>query len=212
VLRCERHEAHRARSCAVELLQRIRARAEQHFIDAHALHATEAEIAAVRAYEHAFAQHDRAQRARKLEEIETRLVHVGAEMDAAEYERLIEFRAVLRRLEAYEADVARGSEVDAEVPTAVVTRWIEQAKLDPVLYRRYGGAVGLKPAGAYAHFARAALAAEYMQREGLAVADAEVERHLLALLWAPPALAYRGDAPDFTPFWLRPLVPSYVAR
>jgi hypothetical protein len=91
-----------------------------------------------------------------------------------------------------------------------VTHWIEQTKLDAALYRRYGGIVGLKAAGAYAHSARAQLVADYMRAENIELPNEEVERHLLAALWAPPLIVYRGAAPDFTPFWKRPLVPSYV--
>jgi hypothetical protein len=209
-IRCTAFEARDARTCALELLREIRARAEQRYIDAHELHATADEIAALRAYEHSFARHDRSQRARKLTEIEARLVHMGAEMGAAERERLIEFHTVLQRLAEYEADVARGVKTALEVPTATLAHWIEQTKLDAALYQRYGGTVGLKAAGAYAHSARATLAAEYMRRESVEVADAEIAHHLRSALWAPPPIAFHGSSPDFTPFWLRPLVSSYV--
>jgi hypothetical protein len=136
---------------------------------------------------------------------------MGTEMNAAERARLIEFRAVLARLAAYEADVARGKELEPQTPIAVVKHWIEQAKLDPLLFRRYGGTVGLSASGAYAHSARAALVLDYMAREDVDVPDPEIARRLRALLSAPPAIVYRGSSPDFTPFWKRPLVPSYVS-
>ena len=73
--------------------------------------------------------------------------------------------------------------------------------------------VGIDPAGAYPHAARAALIAEYMLREGVEIPDREVARHFFAALWAPPAIAYEGAAaPDFTAYWERPLVPSYMGR
>jgi hypothetical protein len=209
-IRCTAFEAKDVRTCALELLRQLRARAEQRYIDAQGLHATADEIEALRAYERSFARHDRAQRARKLTEIETRLVHMGAELGAAERERLIEFHTVLQRLAEYEADVARGVEAAPEVATADLAHWIEQTKLDAALYQRYGGTVGLRAAGAYAHSARATLVAEYMRREAVEVADAEIEQHLRTALWAPPPIVFRGSSPDFTPFWLRPLVPSYV--
>lgn len=209
-IRCAAAEASDARSCALEVLREIRTRAEQRYVDADALHATADEIEALRAYERAFARHDREQRARKLVEVESRLVHLDAEMGAAERERLTEFHTVLQRLAAYEADVARGAEAPPEIDTTTLAHWIEQTKLDAALYRRYGGTVGLKAAGAYAHSARATLVAAYMRQEPVEVADAEIERHLLTALWAPPAIVFRGDTPDFTPFWLRPLVPSYI--
>jgi hypothetical protein len=209
-IRCEDLQAPDARACAAALLRKVRYRAERRFIDTQGLQATADEIEAVRAYERAFARHDRAQRAQKLEELEARLVHMGAEMSAAERGHLMEFRAVLRRLAAYEADVARGALAPPQLSTATVAHWIEQTKLDAALYRRYGGTVGLKAAGAYAHSARAELVADYMREKNIEVTDPEVERHLLAALWAPPSIVYRGATPDFTPFWMRPLVPSYV--
>ncbi|MGH8666486.1 MAG: hypothetical protein ACREUX_19655 [Burkholderiales bacterium] len=209
-IRCEDLHAAETRTCAAELLREIRDRAEQRFVATQGLQATADEIEAVRAHERAFARHDRAQRAQKLEELEARLVHMGAQMSAAEHERLVEFRAVLRRLAAYEADVARGALAPPELSTATMAHWIEQAKLDAALYRRYGGSVGLKAAGPYAHSARAELVADYMRHENIEVPDPEVERHLLVALWAPPSIVYRGATPDFTPFWMRALVPSYV--
>jgi hypothetical protein len=209
-IRCEDLRAREPRACAIALLREIRDRAEHRFIVAQSLQATADEIEALRAYERAFARHDRAQRARKLEEIETRLVHMSAEMGAAERERLNAFHTVLTRLAEYEADVAAGAQTSPEIPAPTVAHWVEQTKLDAALYRHYGGTVGLKAAGAYAHSARATLAAEYMRREHVEVPDPEIERHLLSVLWSPPPIVYRGGTPDFTPFWKRPLVPSYV--
>ena len=210
---CEALGAHDPRGCAVRVLRQLRARAQQRLIDTEGLHATAEDVAAVRAYEAAFARHDREQRARKLEELETRLVHMAPEIPAAERSRLLEFHAVLERLAAYEAGLPSGARVQPEVPDATLVQWIEQAKLDARLYRRYGGTVGIDPAGAYPHAARAALIAEYMLREGVEIPDREVARHFFAALWAPPAIAYEGAAaPDFTAYWERPLVPSYMGR
>ncbi len=198
--------------CASVLLRELRTRAEQQFIRAQGLQASAAEIAQVRAYESAFARHDRDQRARKLAELEVRLAQAGAGTSAAEHARLVEFRALLTRLAAYEADVDRGVEEAAPaLSSATLASWVEQAKLDAALYRRYGGAVGLRPAGAYAHEARAALVADYMQREAVELPDPEIARHLEGALRAPPAMVFSGAEPDFTPFWLRPLRASYVA-
>lgn len=208
---CEAFGALDVRSCALGLLREIRTRAEREFVVAHGLEATATEIEVVRAHERAFDRHDQAQRAQKLEEVEARLVHMGYEMSAAQHARLIEFRSVLRRLAAYEADVARGAlDPPPELPTETVAHWVEQAKLDPVLYQRYGGTVGLKASGAYAHSARAALAADYMRDHGIEVPEPEIEVRLQALLRAPPPIVYHGTTPDFTPFWMRPLVPSYI--
>lgn len=167
----------------------------------------------MQSYEEAFARHDRTQRARKLDELETRLVHMRWEMPAPERERLLEFHAVLSRLAAYEAELPPGTPLHPEVPVATLTQWIEQSKLDAALYRGYGGTVAMEPAGASAYGARAALVAEHMLREAVQLPDAEIARHLLAALWSPPAIAYQGRAaPDFSPYWKRPLVPSYVGQ
>jgi hypothetical protein len=106
--------------------------------------------------------------------------------------------------------VDRGVEVRPQPEPETLAAWIEEAKLDRALHRRFGGTVGIKPAGAYAHGARAAVVAEYMLREAVTLPDPEIARRFMAALWSPPALLYRGNAPDFTPFWMRPLVPSYV--
>ena len=209
-LTCESLQADTADACAAALLRELRARAERRFIDAYGLTASADEIAALHAYERAFAAHDRAQRALKLAELEQRLAQLPPDADPAERERLREFRAVLERLEAYDADVDRGVGKRPELPVETAAHWIEQAKLDAALYRRYGGSVGLKPSGAYAHEARAALVAEFMRTEGIELPDPEVASRFFAALWAPPAIAYTGPAPDFTPFWLQPLRPSYV--
>jgi hypothetical protein len=207
---CAALGAQRPRDCAILLLRELRTRAEREYIQSHGLQATSAEIATVRAYERAFAQHDREQRARKLDELDARLVHMDAEMGAAERERLMEFRAVLARLAAYEADVGRGLESPPQVPDATIAHWIEQAKLDPALHRRYGGVVALRPSGPYAHGARNALLNEYMRSAAVEIPDSEIEQQLRAELRRSPALVHAGAPPDFTPFWLRPLVPSYV--
>jgi hypothetical protein len=199
-------------ACALALLRELRGSAEQQFIRAEGLQASAAEIDQVRAYEHAFARHDRDQRARKLEELEARLTHAGPETSAAQHARLVEFHALLTRLAAYEADVDRGVEEAApELSSAIIAGWVEQAKLDTALYRRHGGAVGLRPAGPYAHEARAALVADYIRRAAVELPDPEIAHHVQAALRAPPALLFIGAEPDFTPFWLRPLRASYVS-
>jgi hypothetical protein len=207
---CPDMGADRPAACAAALLRQLRSRAERQYIQDHGLHAEEAEIAAVRAYERDFALHDREQRARKLDELETRLAHMDTQMSNAEREWLLQFRAVLQRLAVYDADVERGIEMLPQLPAATIAHWIEQAKLDAALYRRYGGVVGIRPSGPYAHAARAALVAEYMRSAEVELVDQDVEQHLRVQLHQPPTIVQSGAAPDFTPFWQRPLVPSYV--
>jgi hypothetical protein len=210
-LTCEALDAGRPDACAAALLRLLRTRAEQQYIAEHALQARPDEIAAVRAYEVAFERHDRSQRERKRSELEARLAQAGAVMSAAERARLVEFQAVLARLADYESDVDAGlAEAPPPLPDATIASWVEQAKLDRALYRRYGGIVAVRPVGLRAHGARAALLADYIAREAITLADPQVAQHFRALLHAPPAIVFEGTEPDFTPFWLRPLAPSYM--
>lgn len=206
---CSAKTASEPAACARALLARIRGAAEHEFIAEHGLHARDEEIDAVRRYERAFACHDRSQRSRKLAELQTRLSDPS--LDAAERAWLREFRATLERLAAYEAKVDRGLEPAVHWPPEAIREWVEQAKLDAMLYRRYGGAVGLTAAGANAHGARAALVADYVARYTLAFPNAAVQREFFAVLRRPPAIALEHADPDFTPFWQRPLRASYVA-
>lgn len=208
---CESLRAQGPAACATALLRAIVRRVEQRVVERYGLHATESEVDALEGYLEAFERHDREQRTRKLAELEARLARMPADEDGAERSRLLEFRAILRRLAAYDADRDRGVEVRAKPAPATLVAWVEEVKLDRALHRHYGGTVGIKPGRAYAHSARAAVVAEFMLRETVTLPDAEVARHFVAALWAPPAIAYHGEAPDFTPFWTRPLVPSYVA-
>jgi hypothetical protein len=207
-VRCTVAQPRERDACAAALLARLRTRAEEAFIVEQDLRATEAELAALEAYNRTFELHDRKQRARKLEDLDARL---SRDADPAERRQLERFRAVLVRLAAYEADVDAGTEARVEVPVEVLRQWIESAKLERALYARYGGSVGLRAAGPYAHGARAALLADYLGGQGAQLLDADIEQRLQAMLAAPPRLAFRGEAPDFTPFWQRPIPPSYMA-
>ncbi|HEX6267484.1 MAG TPA: hypothetical protein VFZ81_11385, partial [Burkholderiales bacterium] len=140
----------------------MRAAAEQQFILSHGLQARADEVEAVRRYERAFACHDSRQRARKLAELDERLADPA--LDGSRRAWLEQFRATLRRLAAYEEDIARGTEPRPQWPVDSVRQWVEQAKLDQALYRRYGGSVGLTAAGVYAHGGRAMLVLEYLAR------------------------------------------------
>jgi hypothetical protein len=207
-LRCAMRPARAAQACTYELLQRVRLGAEQAYIAAHGLAATDDEVAALQAYNRDFEQRDRAQRTAKLAEVERRLAH--APETSPERVRLHEFRAVLVRLARYEADVDAGVEPGDAIPAATLREWIEDAKLNEALYRQYGGAVGIGAAGPYAHGGKAALIAEHVAAGGIEIIDRELERRFRAVLQVPPSMTYAGSAPDFTPFWKRPIPASYV--
>ena len=196
-------------ACALELLATLRARAEEAFVVARGLRATDTEVAELIAYNEAFERHDRKQRARKLQELDARLADG---VDGTEREQLERFRAVLVRLASYEADVDAGTEVRVAIPIETLRHWVETVKLDAALYARYGGSVGLRPSGPYAHGARATLVADYLATLGVQFLDGDIERHFNALLAAPPRVPFQRATPDFTPFWRRPIPPSYMAE
>lgn len=201
-------ESATAERCARALLRRVRAEAEQDYVAAQALHATPAEIEAVRAYDLAFRAHDRTQRTRKLAELERRLT--DAALAADERARLEAFRATLQRLAQYEADVEAGVEPRVDPDAAQMAQWVERSKLEAALYRRYGGVIGVNAAGHYAHGARAALVLDYLNARTLEFVDRDVEAAFKRLLAAPPAIVFRGGLPDFTPFWQRAIPSSYM--
>jgi hypothetical protein len=198
---------HAVDRCAATFLGRMRAQAERAYIDARGLQATDAEIEAVYAYERAFQAHDRAQRARKLTQLEARLQ--SSPPNAAERSQLEAFRAVLVRLARYEADVDAGTEA-AALPRESAAAWVEQAKLDADLHRRFAGSVGIRASGMYAHGARSRLLRDHLDQQRIEWLDPSFEQIVERAIAAVPAIEYRGNAVDFTPFWLRPIPPSYM--
>jgi len=197
-----------AERCASILLRRMRDEAEREYVTNQAMRATPEEIEAVRAYDVAFRAHDRSQRTRKLVELVGRLD--AADLAPDERERLEAFRATLERLARYDADVDAGIEPRVEPSLAQITYWVEQSKLDAALHRRYGGVIGVNAAGPYAHGARAALVGDYLRRRTLEFIDEAVGAAFRRQLAAPPAIVFREEQPDFTPFWQRAIPASYM--
>jgi hypothetical protein len=196
------------RACARTLLQTLQNRAQRAYISHHKLHATDAEIEELRAYNRAFEAHDRTQRARKLRELDARLSDVA--LPPEDRARLQSFRTVLARLARYEADVDSGVEQVEPITEEALRNWVERSKLDQALYRQYGGVVGITPAGLYPHGARAALIVDYLAACACEFADRRLEPRLRAELADSPRMIFRGASPDFTPFWKRAIAPSYM--
>lgn len=194
--------------CARGLLGRMRTSAERAYVEAHGLVATEPEIEAVFAYERAFRMHDRSQRSRKLLQLEERLASSALEAD--ERSRLEAFRTVLARLARFDADVDAGVEQLHPLPREAAAVWVEQAKLDAALQRRFGGVVGVRASGMYAHGARAELLRRHLGMKRIEWLDSSFASVFERTLGAPPSIIYRGAVPDFTPFWLRPIPASYM--
>lgn len=196
-------EAEQARS----LLEAIWGRIAPDYLARKGLRATAEEVAELSAYDREFRARDRAQRARKLAELERWLAAGG--LAPAERAHLEEFRAVLARMAARDAEADRRPPSDAGQAAARYGPWIEMWKMNRALYEQYGGVVALTPFGHDPHGARAALIAEY-EREGLlAILDAALRGRVFALLAAPPSMVVPPERVDFTPYWKRPIPPSY---
>lgn len=192
---------------ARKLLELAWPRLARHFIEENGLAATAAEIAEVARYHREFERRDRAQRARKLEELERRLAAGG--LDEEERRRLEAFRAVLARLARRDAEDDALPAPDPAEKAARHAHEVEAWKLDRALYERYGGVVALSPSGASPHGARAALIAEYERRGLLRFPDARLRSSVYALLETRPATVLPPEQVDFTPYWRRPIPPSY---
>jgi hypothetical protein len=195
----------RARLLAQMLFQRV----GRDVILREGLAATPVELAEIAAYNAQFERRDRDQRARKLTELHARIDALSAQ--DPERSRLEQFRVVLERLARFEADVAAGTEVVEQPDPAVFAGWIEQWKLDVALHARYGGVVGIAPHGPYPHGARARLVEQYQQDGRIEIRDELLRLALREALSAPPRIALAADVrPDFTPYWRRPIVGSYL--
>jgi len=209
-IRCRDLRAHEPRACAAALLRHVQVLVVRDFVDQNALNATPIELNRLAEYNRAFERHDRAQRGHKLAELRIRLGNDGLATD--ERKRLERFRDVLIRLAEFEADVDAGIEAREPVAPEILRGWVETAKANALLYSRYGGIVGVMAYGPYAHGALARLIAEYVECGAIRVLDASVAGFFQAALQAPPRIVHPEGEPDFTPFWERPITPSYIVH
>lgn len=191
------------------LLDLIWPRIASDYVAAHGLAASPAEIDEALAYHREFERRDRAQRARKLEELGERLAE--PELAPQERARLEDFQATLRRLAQADQDRAGIPPLSSEQQRTLVAPWVELWKLNRAIHARYGGVVGLSGWGPWPHGARAALIADYERLGLLEFADTELRERLYALLRRPPPVAVPPDRVDFTPYWKRPIPPSYFS-
>jgi hypothetical protein len=194
-------------SVEARLLELIWPRIASDYVAGHGLAASPAEIEKALAHHRAFERSDRAQRRRKLEELRERLAE--PELAPEERARLEDFRATLQRLAQADEDRSETSTLSAPQRRALMGSWIETWKLNHALYERYGGVVGLSGWGPWPHGARAALVADYERLGLLEFADAGLRVRLYALLRQPPPRPVPPDRVDFTPYWKRPIPPSY---
>lgn len=178
-----------------------------HYLARQGLAATPAEVEEVLAYHREFERRDRAQRARKLEELDRRLT--ADSLGQEERTWLQEFQATLQRLESYDLEQDRMPPQGREHLKAFLARWVEMWKLNRALYERYGGVVALRQFGPSPHGARAALIADYEHQGLLQFADTGLREGVYAMLEHPPSVVVPPDRVDFTPYWKRSIPPSY---
>jgi hypothetical protein len=191
----------------IKLYDLVWRRVSRHYIDEKGLAATGAEIAEAVDYHREFAARDRVQRARKLVELDQQLAADGLSPD--ERARLEEFRGVLMRLAQHDAEQERLPPPDPVRQGQLVTPWIEQWKMNKALYDQYGGIVALTRFGPDPHGARAALMADYERRGLVRFPDPAQRERIFAWLNRRPSMVTRPEEVDFTPYWKRPIPPSY---
>jgi len=189
------------------LLELIWPRIAGHYVARQGLAATPAEVEEVLAYHREFERKDRAQRARKLEELDRRLT--ADSLGPEERTWLEEFQATLRRLVSYDLEQDRTPPQDREQLRAFLALWVETWKMNRAIFERYGGVVALGEFGPSPHGARAALIADYERQGLLEFADADLRERVHAMLQQPPSMVVPPDRVDFTPYWKRPIPPSY---
>lgn len=195
------------RPLARKLLASIWDQVAPHYIESRGLKATRAEIAELAAYDKRFAAEDRSMRARKLQELDKRLLN--QELTPEERARLHEFRATLQRLAVYDRERDEEALPDPALQAATYASWVESWKMNKALQDEYGGVVGRTAFGPDPHGARAALLQDYEQRGLLTIMDAALRDEVLATLRTRPAAVLSPEQVDFTPYWKRPIPPSY---
>ncbi len=189
---------------AARLRDRVLEKVLRHYVAERNLAATPGEVAELRDYHQEFDRRDRAQRTRKLEELNARLAQDA--LPDAERGRLEEFRAVLLRLAAQDAASDREPPGDTSAAAAAYVEWW---KVNKALHEQYGGAVGLTRDGPVAQGAYAALVADYERRGLVRFLDPELRAALMTVLAEPPGTPVPPAGVDFTPYWKRPIPPSY---
>ena len=189
------------------LYDRVWLAVSRDYVRQNGLEATPVEIAEFLGYEREFERRDRDQRARKLEELDRRLAGEG--LGAAERARLEDFRATLARLAQSDDESDREPPPDPLRRAGQGAEWIEMWKMNAALYRQYGGIVALTRFGPYPHGARLALIADYERRGLLRFSDLRLRERLFETLAARPSIELAPEQVDFTPYWKRPIPPSY---
>lgn len=189
------------------LLDFVWRRAARHYVEQNGLDATAEEVAELAAYHREFERKDRAQRARKLEELNQRLS--AGNLDAKQRAWLEEFRTVLTRLARHDAGIEDLPGPNPDEQAAMPALWIAFWKTNVAIYEQYGGVVALTRFGPDPQGARLALITDYERQGLIRFHDAIWRERLLARLSSRPAIVIPPGEVEFTPYWRRPISPSY---
>ncbi|MCW5605033.1 MAG: hypothetical protein KIT18_10865 [Burkholderiales bacterium] len=207
ITRDQLEAAAEGRECAMHLARLLWEPVSKHYVETRGLAVTAAELEELLAYNAEFDRRDRAQRTRKLAELEERLRVDDLTGEARA--RAVEFRDVLRRMAQRDAENDAAPQPDASEQAALFGPWIEMWKLNGAVHREYGGVVAQAVHGHDPHGARALLFAEHEREGRLVFYDPGLREALYALLMETPRVAIRPEDVDFTPHWKRPIRGSY---
>jgi len=197
------------RGVAQQFAALIWPRIARHYVDNHGLNATAAELAELQAYDDAFEKKDRAQRKRKLAELDQRLT--SNELSPEQRAHSEDFRNTLQRLEQHDAEADALPKPDSAGHAATYAPWIEMWKMNKALYEQYGGVVALTEFGPDPRGARAALFADYEKQGWLNFYDEPLREQFFAMLAEKPRIVVRPGEVDFTPYWKKPIPSSYYS-
>ena len=182
----------------------------RNYVDGHGLAATAADLAELKAYDEAFEKKDRAQRKRKLAELDQRLQSDDLNPEQRAHDE--DFRSVLQRLERHDAEADVQPRPDSAAHAANYTPWIEMWKMNKALYEQYGGVVALTDFGPDPLGARAAMFADYERQGRLNFYDEPLREQFFAMLAEKPRRVVKPGAVDFTPYWKKPIPSSYYSE
>jgi hypothetical protein len=196
----------RAREFAALIWPRI----VRNYVDGHGLTATAADLAELKAYDEAFDKKDRAQRKRKLAELDQRLQSDDLNPEQRAHDE--DFRSVLQRLERHDAEADVQPRPGSAAHAANYTPWIEMWKMNKALYEQYGGVVALTDFGPDPLGARAALLADYEKQGTLRFYDESLRGQFFAMLAEKPRMVVKPVEVDFTPYWKKPIPSSYYSE
>ncbi len=201
------HARHGTWFAARSLITTAWKEAERRFVEQHGLEATDADFAALAAFQARVRQARREHYQREAARAEADLkspwlavpwlgekLRADAEERRARYERLVEGQR------HYAPPTGRNN-----------PGWIEQAKANKALYEKYGGAVAISLTDEpYPMGARNALLREHERAGDIAILDEALRAEFWRLLELPAQRMAKPEEIDFTYFWLKPVPKKYA--